>query len=160
MHCGDKQEELSGPLWAPTSGEAVGMAFPHGLHLSAFPYPFPCLWMPAICKPAVKLCYHWTRINLEALEKSVGKLKTFLKVSIKTLMNDKEENWSQWDTIVEEKYSLLHNPVTEEIPQRRECKVLPTWQWMTAFSCTVAQQLHFSPEKPVRKQRLTLLSEH
>lgn len=148
-----------------TSGQAAGMgkALPHGLYLSVFPYPFlllPCVWATVVCKPAVKFCYHWTRINLKALEKSVGKLKTFLKVRKKSLMNDKEENRSQWDMIVEEKCSLLHNRVTEEIPQRKENKVLPCdceWQLFHALwldSCV------FPPEKQVRKRRLTLFSEH
>lgn len=119
-----------------------------GSALSSFSYPFPLLprlWATATCKAAVKLCRCWTRINLKALEKSAGKLKTFLEVRKKCLMNDKEENRSQWDTMVGEKYSLLQNPVVEEIPQRKEDKVLPTWQWMTAFSCPAAWKVMFPP---------------
>lgn len=166
--CSSVQGEHSGPSWAPAGakhlqgGCRMEQALPCDLHLSGF-YPFPLLphiWATATCKPAVKLCHCWTRINLKALEKSDGKLKTFLEVRKKSLMNDKEENRSQWDAMVEEEYSLLQNPVTEKIPQRKENKVLPTWQWMTAFSCTVAWHLCFPPEKQVRKERLTLFSEH
>lgn len=167
--CGCMQMEHSGAPWAPAGVKHIragcwdGEGFTRGLHLSVFPYPFlllPCVWATVVCKPAVKFCYHWTRINLKALEKSVGKLKTFLKVRKKSLMNDKEENRSQWDMIVEEKCSLLHSPVTEEIPQRKENKVLPCdceWQLFHALwldSCI------FPPEKQVRKRRLTVFSEH
>ena len=167
--CSSVQVEHSGPLGAPAGAKCIlggcrmEQALPCGLCQSGFSYPFlllPHLWATAACKPAVKLCHCWTRNNPKALEKLVGKLKTFLEVRKKSLMNDKEENRSQWDTMVEEKYSLLQNPMAEEIPQRKEHKVLPTWQWMTAFCCTVAWQLHFTPEKQVHKKRLTLFSEH
>lgn len=140
--CSSVQVEHGGPLRAPAGAKRIQggcrmeQALPCGLHLSSFSYSSPLLphlWATATCKPAVKLCCCWTRINLKALEKSDGKLEIYLEVRKKHLMNDKEENRSQWVTIVEEKYSLLQNPVSEEIPQRNEGKVLPTWQWMTAF---------------------------
>lgn len=105
--CNSVQVEHSGSWWAPAGAKHVqggcrmGQALPCGLRLSSFPYPFPLLphlRATATSKPAVKLCYCWTRINLKALEKSVGKLKMFLEVRKKSLMNDKEENRSQWDT--------------------------------------------------------------
>lgn len=104
--CSPVQVEHSGPLWVPAGAKHIQggcrmeQALPCGLHLFSFPYPVPFLshlWATATCKPAVKLCHCWTPINLKALEESAGKLKMFLDVRKKSLMNDKGER-SQWDT--------------------------------------------------------------
>lgn len=108
MACSSVQVGHHAPLWAPDGikhaqeGCRTGQVLPCGLHSSCFPCPFPLLpllWATAACKPAVKLCYYWTHINLEASEKLVGKLKTFLEVKERVLWMTKKKigvNETQW----------------------------------------------------------------
>lgn len=149
--CCPVQLEPRAPLWAPSGAEC-----PDTASQADFALCFALVWiswsLPAAptpvsqccSKPAVKLCCCcWTHINLQALQKLVGKLKSFLGVRRKSLTNDKEENRSQWDTQWTGKIFSFTKSSDWGIPQRKESKVLPTWQWMTAFLCTVPWQLHF-----------------
>lgn len=158
---------VCGPLRAPAGAKHIhggcrmGWALPCGLHLSSFPYPFlllPHLWVTAACKPAVKVCYCWTSINLKVLEKSAGKLKTFLEVRKTALWMAKKkigvETQNSRGKIYFYKIRWLR-----KFPRGRRIRCfLHDSEWQL-FSCTVAWQLCFPREKQGRKERLTLFSE-